>query len=288
MKNHNMHDLFETLAKKNVADCQLNSAIYDGQIRHRRFAPRENKFTYQLHMLALDVDEVAFDGKNNLIAQGPFGYAWFYPMRFCEKDYVKGDLLPLRTRIENKVRALGHEHNVDKIIMLVQVRCFGFYFSPANFYFCYDNNGECDVMLAEVSNTPWNQRHYYLVNLQKSAEKITRKNFHVSPFMKLAMSYHWRIQPPSKGHDNLLVHIDNQPNLDNVNDLNLNNKNKRKKFFDVTLTLKRREITAKNLFFLWIKMPVMTMKIVGGIYWQALKLFIKRIPFISYQKPDNT
>ena len=82
MKNHNMHDLSETLAKKNVAYCQFNSAIYDGQIRHRRFAPRENKFIYQLHMLALDVDEVAFDGKNNLIAQGPFGYAWFYPMRF--------------------------------------------------------------------------------------------------------------------------------------------------------------------------------------------------------------
>lgn len=258
----------------------LNSAIYHGQVRHRRFSPTENKFTYQLHMLALDVDEVSFEKRNGLKPLGPFGYAWFHPMRFCQKDYIKGDLLPLRARIDNKLRALGHHANVTKVMMLVQVRCFGFYFSPANFYFCFDDEDICQTMLVEVSNTPWNQRHYYLVDLAAAAEKVTDKNFHVSPFMDLAMKYHWHIQAPSRRHDSLMIHIDNKPDVSDVD--------KVKKFFDVTMRLKRTELTATNLMALWLKMPVMTIKIVSAIYWQALKLFIKRIPFVSYQKPNKT
>jgi DUF1365 family protein len=261
-------------------DTSLNSAIYAGKVRHRRFSPRVHHFTYQLHMLALDVDEVASQGLSGLKTQGPFGYSWFSPMRFCQEDYLKGDPLPLRTRIENKLHSLGHQGDVDRVMMLVQVRCFGFYFSPANFYFCYNKDGVCETMLAEVSNTPWDQRHYYLIDLLTNNEKVTEKRFHVSPFMSLAMNYHWRVQPPSKRQDNLMIQIDNKPVL--------SDEQKMKKFFDVNLTLKRAEITSANLMALWLKMPVMTVKIVGAIYWQAMKLFFKRIPFVSYQKTNKT
>lgn len=159
--------------------------------------------------------------------------------------------------------------------MLVQARCFGLYFSPANFFFCYSSDGDCMYMLVEVSNTPWNKRHYYLVDLNNT--QPTDKCFHVSPFMDLAMQYHWRVKPPEAENTGVRVHIENRRNAD------LNSK----KLFDVSLSMQALPITTRNMFKVWITLPTMTFKIVAGIYYQALKLFAKRIPFISYQEKSH-
>lgn len=251
------------------------SSIYLGNINHRRFSPKHHSFNYSLYMLALDTNEIEEGQSPSWL----FGFSIFHPLRFIEKDYLRSEPGSLNQRIRNKVTELaGADSDIDisRIIMLVQVRCFGIYFSPANFYFCYDQNEKCTHMLAEVSNTPWNERHYYLVDLQSKGGMVNEKYFQVSPFMDLDMSYFWQVKPPSNDKDNLVINIESK--RENVRS------GKAEKLFDVNLFMRKKEFTQKSLLGVWCQLPVMTIKVVCSIYWQALKIFIKGIPFIGYQK----
>lgn len=239
----------------------LNSAIYQGVVRHRRFEPKAHAFAYNMSMLALDIDELEALAHSNKL----FSLKKFSVISFFESDYIKNEPGSIKQRIAHKVMNLGGQWDGAKVTFIGQCRCFGFYFSPANFYFCYQEDGECRYMLVEVSNTPWLERHYYLVDLR--GDMKTDKTFHVSPFMDLDMRYHWQVKPPK---NNVLIHIENH---------------KTEKQFDATLTMKKQQFSNGNLFKAWLVTAMMPMKVVVGIYWQALKLFAKRIPFVAHPDP---
>ncbi|MGE6648111.1 DUF1365 domain-containing protein [Shewanella colwelliana] len=236
-----------------------HSGIYLGDVRHRRYKGVFHQFSYRMYMLGIDIDELPSLIKRSKV----FGLNWYNPIRFFEKDYLKNEPGSLKQRIGNKVRSLGGDwHDNNRVVMLVQCRCMGLYFSPINFYFCYDTANQCQYMLAEVSNTPWKQRHYYLLEL--SGEMKVKKAFHVSPFMEMDMTYHWRVSPPGS---KAMVHIENH---------------QQQKVFDATLAMSKKAFTAAELASTWRSIPSMTLKMVAGIYWQALKLFVRRVPFIAH------
>jgi DUF1365 family protein len=251
------------------SESSLNSAIYVGDVRHRRFAVKEHHFKYPLYMMWVDLAK-----PDELNGVHPWlGLSGFKALKFNQSDYFnyQTDMqLPLKQRALNKIKELGIDDEFTHVFMLGQVRCLGIYFSPVNFFFFQTSHGEFTHMLAEVSNTPWNERHYYVVPLEKKVN--FKKVFSVSPFMNLDMNYHWHIRMNS---DNTMIHIENKKD-DTL-------------LFDATLRLQKHPLTKEQVSAVLKQFPAMTLSIFKGIYLHALKLFCKRVPFIGHSgKQENS
>jgi uncharacterized protein len=241
------------------------SAIYEGTVRHRRFAPATHEFLYRVFMLYIDLDEIdhLFDGIPLWSSR-----RWA-PAQFRRADYFGDATRPLVDCVrEACVAALGDLPH-GPIRMLTNLRYFGYCKNPVTFYYCFDASATNVVcVLAEVNNTPWNQRHHYVIRAQGAAGLIDdrfAKAFHVSPFHPLDMDYVWRGNTPNA---QLAVHMENHRNSDCVT--------------DATLKLQRHEISRAALLSVLLRFPLMTAKVLVAIYWQALRLFLKGVPFHSH------
>ncbi|NOU50317.1 DUF1365 domain-containing protein [Pseudoalteromonas sp. JBTF-M23] len=237
----------------------LNSALYLGDVKHKRFTPTLHQFHYPLYMMWLDLDETAqLNHVHPLL-----GTSGIKLLKFNEKDYLTNYTGNLKERAIAAGQALGIDSVPNNVFLLCQMRCFGIYFSPVNFYFFTNEQGQYTHMLAEVSNTPWNERHCYLVKLN---EKVNfKKTFHVSPFMDLDMHYHWQVTISNRS---VLIHIAN--------------KRGETLLFEAKLRLKRQALMRSNVSSLLKRFPAMTVSIFRSIYWQALKLFFKKVPFLGH------
>jgi DUF1365 family protein len=151
--------------------------------------------------------------------------------------------------------------------MLAQLRSFGHCFNPVTFYYCYDAaDTRVQTVVAEITNTPWGERHAYVLPAPEgqppgsTLDFAFGKDFHVSPFMPMDVDYHWRFGPPGS---RLAVHMENTRGGEAL--------------FDATLALTRREITGSSLAGVLLHFPFSTLRVLVAIYWQALRLKLKGV-----------
>lgn len=252
----------------------MNSAIYQGWVRHRRYAPIEHSFQYRLFMMYLDLEELP-----DLFDHVPLWSARRFALaQFRRGDHVGNPNQPLAESIRQLVEESGAPRPAGPIRLLTHLRYFGHIFNPASFYFCYDAEGKnVETIVTEITNTPWKERHCYVHARSGDAGNARRmvfrfdKEFHVSPFMEMNQQYEWRFMDPGR---NLLIHMENFQS--------------ERKVFDATMNLDRIEITALRLNAKLAQFPAMTLRVVAGIYWNALRLHLKGAPFHPHPKTTNS
>ena len=245
----------------------LHSAIYKGLLRHRRYSPRTNAFCYHVFMMYLDLDELDQVLKlSRWWSHAPWSLA-----RFLRSDFFGDSTIDLKESICMRIKQeTGIEHR-GSVRLLANLRYFGFSINPIVTYYCFDESEKLQFIVAEVTNTPWNERISYVLCCDPDAKKQRfdfLKGMHVSPFNPMDMRYFWLSNNPSK---RLQLHLETSCGNEVI--------------VDATLSLKRTEITSSSLTHTIWRYPWMTIKVAVAIYWQALVLWVKRVPF--YGHPNN-
>ncbi len=239
------------------------SAIYEGRLRHRRFAPVEHEFGYRLYMAYLDLDELPE-------ALDPFP-GWSArrraPARFRRADYMGDPARPLAECARDAVEATGAPRPAGPVRLLGNLRSFGHIFNPVCFYYCFDPAGErVEAVVADVTNIPWGESHPYVMTRGERRGSVLggdfEKRLHVSPLMGMEHRYELRASEPGEA---LVVQIDSRATGEGGGE----------KAFDATLSLRRRELSTATLTRMLVRYPAPSLQVVGRIYLQTLRLRLK-------------
>ena len=243
-----------------TADCSL----YEGRVEHRRRTPRGHAFAYRLFHVCLELD--SFETAH------PNGWSW--PSRwlpwaqFRRTDHFGPPERPLSETVRDLVEERLGLRPAGPIRLVTHLRSWGYLINPVSFYFCEDDAGHLSAVVAEVQNTPWNERHCYVLEgaaVERGEPVEVLKDFHVSPFFEMEMSYRFRFSRPG---ERLSVTIENWRGSELL--------------FEARLQSRRREMTRSRLLAALLRYPWMTGRVFAAIYWQAFLLWWKGVTYVPH------
>ncbi len=251
-----------------MANADINSCLYKARVTHSRLAPKVHRFHYDVFMFYLDLDEI--DGLAKRLKY--MSRNRFNLFNFRDKDHLQ---LPRENpdtskNIRQHITDYLHENGVSighgRIMVLTNLCTFGYQFNPVSFYFCYDEAGKPVYSIVEICNTFREMKPYFLGADTKTGDQFklnTEKYFYVSPFIDMDTNFDFDLHIPG---EKLQVKIDDYDKAG-------------KRFFISTLNGDRKRLTDGNLLRYFFSFPLITLKVIGLIHWQALKLWLKKLPY---------
>lgn len=234
----------------------VHSSLYVGRVAHDRLRPCRHRLSYDVFYLLLDLDEIeTLAGASRLFRSGRFGL-----VSFDSRDHGDGSDVPLLVQVERHLRAAGLMPDGGRTTLLTLPRILGYVFNPISIYFCHRRTGELAAVLYEVTNT-FGDRHIYLVAVDSPDRPLRQqsdKALHVSPFLDMDMRYTFRLTPPAERFALAVTTHDHQGPM-----------------LVATFEATRRELTDRMLVRALAGYPLMTLKVIAAIHWQALLLWLK-------------
>jgi DUF1365 family protein len=249
----------------------VESCLYEGRVRHSRRRPVDHAFEFPIYMVYLDLEELpeVFRDRWLWSAERP-AFAWFR-----RQDHFGDPRLPLDGCVRDLVEQRTGRRPLGAVRLLTHLRYAGYVINPVSFFYCFGEADErLEAIVAEVTNTPWGERHCYVLDPGPSCERSgkirlrTPKEFHVSPFMGMQLVYDWTLAEP--GH-----HLELQ--IANCEDGGA-------PLFEAALSMERREIDGWSLARVLLRHPFITLQVAAAIYRQALRLRLKGAPFHSHPR----
>lgn len=243
------------------------SALYVGEVMHARLRPRRHRLCYRVFWLLLDLDEIdRLDRRLKTFSRGRFNL-----LSFHDRDHGDGSGAPLRDQINARLSEIGVDIGAGAVRLLTMPRVLGFVFNPISLYYCHHEDGRLAAMVYEVTSTFGERRAYVLPVAQDGAEngrfrQETDKRLYVSPFMDMEMRYVFKGRPPGE-----------------VMALSIDGVDRDGVLIAAAMTGARRPMRDRALIAAALSIPLLTVKVVAAIHWEALKLWLKRVPLT--QKP---
>ena len=239
-----------------------NSCIYNGNVIHKRFKPKEHFFKYSVFSLFIDLAELnEIEKKINF-----FSYNKFNLISFFDIDHGPRDGSSIEDWVKQNLEGIGISNKQVKIRLLCYPRIFGYVFNPLSIFFVYDENDYLISILYEVKNT-FGEQHTYVFKTEKGRrliENSCNKKFHVSPFIEMECKYYFKILIPEKKLSVIINQSDDTGKLLYASQDGI-----------------KKKLNSKNLILSYITHPLMTFKIIGAIHYEALKLWLKGIKFVK-------